>query len=101
MRDDVSAIPTTGCNYLSNSETIYNYSGNVRRTFRQVGGKWFFTEQSTYQTIPTNYQCIDLSELSSYSVYEPFLYFISFCLFIVVVYVFFYCVRKLVYAIRV
>lgn len=101
MRDDISSIPTSGCNVLSNSETLYNYNNSVRRTYRQVGGKWIFTEQQSYQNLPSQYQCVDITELSSNAVYEPILYFISFALFIVAVYLFFYCVRKLVYAIRV
>lgn len=101
MTDDVSAIPTTGCNVLSNSETLYNYSNNVRRTYRQVGGKWIFTEQTTYTQVPNQYQCISLNDLHSNAVFEPMLYFISFVLFIVCVYLFFYCIRKLVYALKV
>lgn len=100
MRDDVSAIPTTGCNYLSNSETLYNYSSNVRRTYRLVGGKWIFTQQDNYNTLPTGYQCIDITELSSNAVYEPFLYFVSFSLFIVCVYLFYFVIRKLLYAVK-
>ncbi len=101
MTDDTSNIPTTGCNVLSNSETLYNYSNGVRKTFRQVGGKWLQTEHNNYQTLPSQYDCISVNELRSFAVYEPILYFISFALFIVAVYLFFYCVRKLVYAIRV
>lgn len=101
MRDDVSSIPTSGCNVLTNSETIYNYSSGSRKTYRLVGGKWFQTEHSNYQTLPTQYDCIDISQLSSNAVYEPFLYLVSFILFLVAVYLFFFCVRKLVYAIRV
>lgn len=101
MRDDVSSIPSGGCNVLTSSETLYNYNNGSRKTFRLVGGKWIQTEHNNYQTLPAQYDCIDIAELSSNAVFEPILYFISFVLFIVCVYLFFYCVRKLVYAIRV
>lgn len=101
MKDDISEIPTSGCNVLSNSQTLYNYHSGVRRTFRQVGGKWIQTEHSNYQTLSPQYDCIDITKLSSNAVYEPILYFISLALFLIAVYLFFYCVRKLVYAIRV
>lgn len=101
MTDDTSAIPSSGCNVLTNSETLYNYSSGVRKTFRQVGGKWIQTEHTSFQTLPSQYDCISVAELRSYSVYEPILYFISFVLFLVAVYLFFYCIRKLFYAIRV
>lgn len=96
MTDDLSAIPTSGCNYISNDTTIYNYSSNVRRTYRQIGGKWYFTEQSTYTSIPNTYQCVDITGLSSNSVYLPIYYFIAFILVLVVLYLWFSIFRRVI-----
>lgn len=71
MNDDVSDIPSTGCNVISNSSTIYNYTSNTRKTFIQIGGKWFYTQSSTYTSIPTGYQCVDISSLNSKAEFYP------------------------------
>lgn len=80
MSDDVSAIPTTGCNVVSNSTTIYNYNSNTRKTYVQIGGKWFYTQSSTYSSIPTGYQCIDISTINSKAEFYPIFIFFAFCL---------------------
>lgn len=80
MSDDVSAIPTTGCNVVSNSTTIYNYNSNIRKTYVQIGGKWFYTQSSTYSSIPTGYQCIDISTINSKAEFYPIFIFLAFCL---------------------
>lgn len=79
MKDDVSSIPSTGCTVISNSTTIYNYSNNTRRTYTEIGGKWYITAEAYYSTIPSGAYCIDLDEysLKSYAVYEPFYIFMS------------------------
>ena len=100
MTDDISQIPTGGCNVISSDTTIYNYSSGVRKTFRQIGGKWYLTEQNNYNTIPTQYVCVDISGISSNAVYEPILYMVSFVLFISCVWLFYFVIRKLLYAVK-
>lgn len=80
MTDDISAIPTTGCNYISSPTVIYNYNNNIRRTYKAISGKWFFTEQTTYTQIPNSYQCSDISSISSFSYMMPIYAFIAFVL---------------------
>lgn len=80
MSDDVSAIPTTGCNVVNNSTTIYNYTSNTRKTYVQIGGKWFYTQSSSYTTIPSGYQCIDISTVNSKAEFYPIFIFLAFCL---------------------
>lgn len=96
MTDDISEIPATGCNYISNNTTIYNYNSGLRKTFRQIGGKWFFTEQSAYNTIPSNYECVDISELSSNSMFLPQYYFFAFVMVCVVIYLWFSVFRRVI-----
>lgn len=80
MSDDVSAIPTTGCNVVTNSTTIYNYSSNTRKTYVQIGGKWFYTQSTNYSSMPTGYQCVDVSSLNSKAEFYPIFVFLAFCL---------------------
>lgn len=80
MSDDVSAIPNTGCNVINSSTVIYNYSSNVRKTYIQVGGRWYYTSQSSYTNIPTGAQCVDISSVNSNAVFYPIFIFIAFVL---------------------
>ena len=80
MSDDVSSIPSTGCNVLNSATTLYNYSNNSRRTYIQVGGKWIYTSQSSYSTLPSGAQCIDVDSLNSRSEFYPIFIFIAFVL---------------------
>lgn len=80
MSDDVSAIPTSGCNVLNSPTTLYNYSNNSRKTFVQVGGKWIYTSQSSYSSLPSGYQCIDINDLNSRAEFYPLFIFIAFIL---------------------
>lgn len=79
MYDDVSAIPSTGCTTINSSTSIYNYSNNVRRTYTQIGGKWYYTANQTYNTLPSNAVCVDLTDylLSSNSQFEPIYMFMA------------------------
>lgn len=95
MTDDTSAIPSTGCNYISSPTTIYNYSNNIRRTYKAISGKWYFTDQTTYNTIPTGYQCADISNLSSFSYMMPIFAFIAFVLSVVVLWAVWCSYRRL------
>lgn len=83
MRDDVSAIPVNGCNVISDYGFISNYNGSVKKDFILNGGKWYFyrTQNSSYGNYDiTYYNCIDVSNLNSNAVFEPFIYFVAFCL---------------------
>ena len=83
MKDDVSAIPVNGCNVISDYGFISNYNGSVKKDFILNGGKWYFyrTQNSAYGNYDiTNYNCIDVSNLNSNAVFEPFIYFVAFCL---------------------
>lgn len=77
--DDVSEIPTSGCTTINSKTVIYNYSNNIRRTYTEVGGKWVYTAQATYTSLPNNVVCVDLSEyaLSSYAYMQPVYMFIA------------------------
>lgn len=81
MLDDVSDIPTTGCTTINSQTVIYNYSNNIRRTYTQIGGKWVYTAQTTYTSLPNNSVCVDLSDyaLSSYGYFYPFYMFMALC----------------------
>ena len=96
MTDDVSSIPTSGCNVLTSDTQLYNYSSNVRRTYRQVGGKWIFTAQDNYNTLPANYQCIDLSVLSSHAEFLPIYNALAFGLVMVVIILWFSVIKRVI-----
>lgn len=103
MKDDVSAIPTNGCNVFNSDYRLYNYNGNSRREYVRVGGKWYYNSiQTAYNPYDiSNYSCVDVRDLNSYAIYEPFLYAISFGLFLCVFLLFFYVLRRAFYAIKV
>lgn len=84
MTDNFEDLETgASCYVLNNASTIYSYKGSVRKTYIQVGGKWHYTSQSTYNTIPSGAVCFaysDITKLNSNAVFEPFLIGLSFCL---------------------
>lgn len=80
MIDDFSNIPTSGCNVLNSPTTIYNYNNGQRRTYYQVGGKWYFSSLSTYSTMPSGAQCLNSLDLSSKAEFYPVYIFIAFML---------------------
>lgn len=95
FKDDVTAIPSTGCNVLTGNNSITNYTGNTRKDFVQNGGKWIlYRTQSTINQYDTSsYNCIDLSILHSNAAFEPFFYLVAFSLFVAVVLLFRWSVR--------
>lgn len=103
MKDDVSAIPKNGCNVLSSDVRIYNFNGNARREYINIGGKWYHnsTQTSNYYYDISGYTCVDVSDLNSNAVFEPILYWCSFGLFLVAVGLFFYVLKRAFYAIKV
>lgn len=80
MNDDVSAIPSSGCNVLSSNQLIYNYNNGVRQTFINVGGKWIKSAETTYSYSPSGYECIDVGDLSSSADLYPIYIVIAFIL---------------------
>lgn len=84
MTDNFDQLETgASCYVLNNATTIYSYKNNIRKTYIQVGGKWYYTTQSNYNTIPNGAVCFsysDITKLNSNAVYEPFLIGLSFCL---------------------
>ena len=93
--DDVSDIPTQGCNVLTSENTLLHYSNNIRTTFVQVGGRWIKTRTDSYASMPSGYACIDVSVLSSNAHIVPLLYMCSFGLFLVCAWLFFLVIRKM------
>ena len=81
MTDDISEIVTNASCYTINSQTsIYSYSGNVRRTYTQIGGKWYQTAQTTYSSFPPSSYCVSydtISDLNSNAAFEPIYDFIA------------------------
>lgn len=84
MTDNFEELETgASCYVLNNATTIYSYKNGVRKTYIQVGGKWFNTSQSDYYNLPSNTVCFnynDITQLNSNAVFEPFLIGLSFCL---------------------
>lgn len=101
MRDDVSAIDSTWCNVLTSSDTLVSYSPDrhSRSDYSFSGGRWikYRTSTSTYGYDISGYNCITLSDLNSFAIYEPVLHFISFCLVGLVLYLFFRLIRGFLY----
>lgn len=93
FRDDVSDIPTTGCNVLNSQSSIYNYYNGIRQTFVQVGGKWIKSSESGYSYTPSGLICIDVNQLNSNAQFEPIFYAIAFMLFITVIVIFRWSIR--------
>lgn len=102
MTDDVSIIPTTGCNVISDSDFISNYNGRIKKDYISVNGKWYLYRTSTsiyndYDISP--YNCIDVSTLNSNAVFVPFLYGLAFMLFAFVVVLFYKTIKGFIHGI--
>lgn len=82
IKDDISNIETGATCYVLNSATsIYSYKGGTRKTYNEIGGKWYLSAQSAYSSVPSNSVCwsySDIQELSHFSYIEPI--YISFAL---------------------
>ena len=102
MYDDVSAISNYGCNVLTGSNTLSNYNGNTRHDYIQNGGRWYLyrTQTSNIGNFDiSSYNCIDISTLKSYAIYEPFVYGFGFVLFLLTLWVFFKTIKGFMHAI--
>lgn len=75
--DDVTQINTGSgwCNVLTSPDTIIGYNGRNRRQYVFNGGKWYLwsSNTATNNYDISNYTCIDVSQLNSYALYEPFM----------------------------
>lgn len=100
FNDDVSAIPTTGCNVLNSQNTIYNYNNGVRSSYVQIGGRWIKNGETTYSYNPSGLVCITndtLTSINSNAAYVPFYYMTAFILFSVSVLIFIKSIRGIFY----
>lgn len=71
INDNVSEIIDNASCYTINSPTsIYSYSGNIRRTYTLMGGSWYQTAQSNYNTIPSGAYCVSYSTIQNIASYE-------------------------------
>lgn len=95
MTDDFSSVASGGCNSFNSSTSMYHYANNVRQTYTNFGGKWIKTAETTYNTIPNNTVCVDISTISSNATFEPVYMFFAFCLVLCVVGLFWYVLRRL------
>lgn len=82
IKDDVSEIETgADCYVLNNATSIYSYKSGSRKTYNEIGGKWYLSAQSSYNYLPSNVLCwsySDITELSHFGYMEPV--YISFSL---------------------
>lgn len=74
MTDDVSSIPTTGCNVIVSSDHIRNYNGYDYSDYFLMGDTWVFNQHNTsirpYDV--STYACINPQDLhSQYSYMFP------------------------------
>lgn len=80
MKDDTSEIDTGAqCYVLNNATTIYSYKGGTRKTYYQIGGKWYAAAQSTYNSLPIGAYCVDYGKIqgiNSNAAFEPLYSFI-------------------------
>lgn len=101
MKDDFSDVSNATCYSLASPTSIYAYGNGVRTTFYQIGGKWYRGNSQNYTNVPSGTYCYTSLDFNSNAVYEPFLYFVSFCLVGVAVLCFFYILRRAFYAFKV
>lgn len=89
IADDTSAISSTACSTLVAPRTLEAFEGTQLKTYVFNGGRWFLSKTETVADPQDRlaYQCIDLSELDTYAVVEPFFKGASFLLAVGVVYV--------------
>lgn len=99
MTDDFTNLETGASCYVLNSATsIYAYKSNIRSSYIQVGGKWFKTSQTNYNTLPSNTICFtysDITAINSNAAFLPIYEFIAVCLAIFVWFVVYKIISKL------
>ena len=100
MHDDTSDIPSSGCSVLTGEHSISHYNGNKRKDFVQNGGKWYLyrEQQANYGDYDiSGYNCININDLNSYAIYQPFIYCLAVGLFIVSILLFFKTIKGLLH----
>lgn len=95
MTDDFSEVVSGGCNVFTSPSNMYNYSRNIRRTYTNIGGKWIYTAEQTYSSLPNNYVCVDISGISSNSEWYPLYGFIAFSLVVFLIFMFWAVIKRL------
>lgn len=100
MTDDFSQLVTgASCYALSSTTSIYAYKNNIRTSYSQIGGKWYKTAESTYNTIPINTVCYsygDITKINSNAEYLPIFEFIAIILAVFVWYFVFRLISRLI-----
>lgn len=75
MTDDFSNLEKgASCYAISNSSTIYSYKASTRKTYIQVGGKWYQNSTSNYNYIPDSTTCYsysDITKINSNAAFYP------------------------------
>lgn len=100
--EDFSAIPETGCNFITSPDNITNLSGNIRKDYVLNGGKWILYRTQTainnYDT--STYNCLDVpATIDSYALQKPFLYGLGFLLAVCVIVLFFKTIKGFLHGI--
>lgn len=100
MTDDTSNIERgASCYVVNNATSIYSYKNGSRKTYVQIGGKWFLSAQTNYYSVPDNAVCWsynDISSLNSNAQFFPLYEFIALCLAVFVWYIVFKLITRLV-----
>ena len=100
MTDDFTNLETgSSCYVLNNATSIYSYKGGTRKTYVQIGGKWFLSAQTTYYSVPDNAVCwsySDISALNSNAEFYPLFMMCAFMLAVFVWYVVFKLITRLI-----
>lgn len=98
--DDISSIPTGGCSVITSNSTISWYSGNTRKDFVVIGGKWYQyrTQIANYGNYDiSSYSCTDITNLNSNAEFVPIYGIVAFFLFICSVILFVKSTRGIIY----
>lgn len=81
MRDNFDDLETgASCYVLNSSTSIYSYKNGVRKSYVQVGGKWYKAAQTDYYSLPTSSVCYsysDITAINSKAEYFPIYEFIA------------------------
>lgn len=100
MTDDTSNIETgASCYVVNNATSIYSYKNGSRKTYIQIGGKWFLSAQSTYYSVPDNAVCwsySDITSLNTHAEFYPQFMFIALAMAVFVWYIVFKLITRLV-----
>lgn len=75
IKIDSSNLINANCWIINNQNQISSYQSNSRTRYYLFGNKWFKSDQSTYSSIPNDYQCYTTEQIkdlpSPYDYIEP------------------------------